>query len=376
MIEIVCWVLVFCGAIAGGTAQSRGHNVFFWFAVGFALGPIGVVLSSGLRSKSPVAVTNTSDDPLEAAKQQGTSGAPDLIVLPVALVVVLRLYLAIVLGTPIVLGLGVFLGRSSLSSVDCALGFVIICLMGYLELRVLPIWHAFPRALLGIAVIVAVAFSTAAAVLAKQAPSLDGLTIAATAVALAGSALCWLVARSPADLVRVQNPIPGERWLAFHAGASPFTNNHHRAYRQRYAIDANVMRRGTRARAILPDNLQEYYSFGVPVCSPIDGTVTELEADLPDLPPCFRDSSRPKGNFVAVSASGTTFYLAHLQRGSLSVRVGDAIVAGQTIGRIGNSGNTSEPHLHIHAESSDGDPVPFAVSGRWLLRGSMFASNS
>ena len=79
--------------------------------------------------------------------------------------------------------------------------------------------------------------------------------------------------------------------------------------------------------------------------------------------------------------------LAHLQPGSVTVRVGDYVTAGRLLGKVGDSGNSMEPHLHIgvvrgrHAfESEDGRPpdrlesVPFLIGGRFLIKGDTFAN--
>ena len=44
-------------------------------------------------------------------------------------------------------------------------------------------------------------------------------------------------------------------------------------------------------------------------------------------------------------------YLAHMQRNSVRVAVGDVVKPGDVLGLVGNSGNTSEPHLHIHVQN-------------------------
>ncbi|MEU5136787.1 peptidoglycan DD-metalloendopeptidase family protein [Streptomyces californicus] len=67
------------------------------------------------------------------------------------------------------------------------------------------------------------------------------------------------------------------------------------------------------------------------------------------------------GNHVILDFGGGTYAVyAHLRRGSLRVRAGDQVRAGQGIGRVGNSGNTTEPHLHFHL--MDG-PDPDAARG-------------
>ena len=67
--------------------------------------------------------------------------------------------------------------------------------------------------------------------------------------------------------------------------------------------------------------------------------------------------------------------LAHLQRGSVQVKAGDNVRTGQPIARVGNSGNLSEPHLHIHAVKAGsaasllaGEGLLMLFDGRFLVR--------
>ena len=74
------------------------------------------------------------------------------------------------------------------------------------------------------------------------------------------------------------------------------------------------------------------------------------------------------GNHVVLDLGDSTYAVyAHLQRGSLRVRPGDRVRAGQRLGRVGNSGNTTEPHLHFHLmDGPDPDSargVPFTWRG-------------
>ena len=65
----------------------------------------------------------------------------------------------------------------------------------------------------------------------------------------------------------------------------------------------------------------------------------------------------------------------------MHVTVGEIVTTGDPLGEVGNSGNTSEPHLHIHAERGgepgvilDGNSVPITIEGRFLVRNSVFRS--
>jgi hypothetical protein len=89
------------------------------------------------------------------------------------------------------------------------------------------------------------------------------------------------------------------------------------------------------------------------------------------------DPATSVGNFVLMDCGEAQVLLAHLQQGSVTVRPGQAIAAGLRLGAIGNSGNSGEPHLHIHAQRAaaadaasmlDGAPVPMTFYGRALAR--------
>jgi murein DD-endopeptidase MepM/ murein hydrolase activator NlpD len=76
--------------------------------------------------------------------------------------------------------------------------------------------------------------------------------------------------------------------------------------------------------------------------------------------------------------NGEFSLLAHLRRGSVAVRPGATVAAGQKLGECGNSGNTSEPHLHYHLQNTavfgraEGLPAQFMVytaDGRPVTRG-------
>ena len=67
--------------------------------------------------------------------------------------------------------------------------------------------------------------------------------------------------------------------------------------------------------------------------------------------------------------------LAHLKRGSVTVQAGQSIAAGDIVGAVGNSGNSDEPHLHVHAQRRGagalelgGEPLPMRFDGRYLVR--------
>ena len=162
-------------------------------------------------------------------------------------------------------------------------------------------------------------------------------------------------------------------------GGSTFIVNYHRSHpEQAFAADITKLNGvGMRAAGLRPRALDRYAIFGDTVYSPCDGTVLDAVDGLPDLTPPERDTEHPPGNHVRLDCGDVTVVLAHLQQGSLAVEPGDEVATGQMLGRIGNSGNTDEPHLHIHAyrgggEDEPGTGVPMRFDGRLPVRNTVY----
>jgi len=90
------------------------------------------------------------------------------------------------------------------------------------------------------------------------------------------------------------------------------------------------------------------------------------------LPP-DRDRSNARGNHVAIACAGIRVELAHLKKGSVRPRVGAQVQVGDHLGQVGNSGNTTEPHLHIHGvQPATGLGIPITFNGSAPVRNTVF----
>ncbi|MER9882371.1 M23 family metallopeptidase [Mesorhizobium sp. M0118] len=79
-----------------------------------------------------------------------------------------------------------------------------------------------------------------------------------------------------------------------------------------------------------------------------------------------------RGNHVIVDCGDFHVEIAHLQRGSVRVAAGAPVSSGDQVGKVGNSGNTAEPHLHVHAlDPEKNDGVPMSFNGRVPARNSL-----
>jgi Peptidase family M23 len=165
-----------------------------------------------------------------------------------------------------------------------------------------------------------------------------------------------------------------------HGGANKLINYHYLNKSQRYAMDILKLNKyGFRCNGIYPKELNRYCIYGEPVYAPADGKVIRVVSDSEDLIPPERDSANIAGNHIIIKTNEDIYMvLAHLLKGSINVKNGDEISRGQMIGKIGNSGNTSEPHLHIHCVKSGandyfkrGEGIPILFKGKFLSRNSI-----
>ncbi len=109
--------------------------------------------------------------------------------------------------------------------------------------------------------------------------------------------------------------------------------------------------------------LEDYGCYGISVVAPVAGEVVNAHDGEPDMTPgvISDDLEAITGNHVAIRMeSGTYLVIAHLKRDSVTVQTGDIVEEGQVIGQCGNSGHTSEPHIHIHHQRED--PTVFPVN--------------
>tara|TARA_R110000787_G_scaffold62773_1_gene141763 strand:- start:1701 stop:2618 length:918 start_codon:yes stop_codon:yes gene_type:complete len=131
-------------------------------------------------------------------------------------------------------------------------------------------------------------------------------------------------------------------------GGDKVATNYHAAYPdQRWAYDLLVEPAFHTAEA-----LEDYGCYGQPVFAPVSGTVAVAHDGEPDQVPGKLSVGIRQilGNHVMIQPQPGHDYLviAHLKPGSVSVAAGDSVTEGDVVGACGNSGNTSEPHLHIH----------------------------
>lgn len=145
-------------------------------------------------------------------------------------------------------------------------------------------------------------------------------------------------------------PFKGE-WTVGNGGRSPEKNSHYSedgstASNQIFAYDFSRGHKNDGA------NLSDYEAFDAEIIAPANGIVTEVVYDRPDLPIGRKDTVRASGNKILIDHENGEFSLiAHFKQNSIIVNIGERVNQGQLLGLCGNSGNTTEPHIHYHLQS-------------------------
>lgn len=119
---------------------------------------------------------------------------------------------------------------------------------------------------------------------------------------------------------------------------------------QRYAIDfIQVNINGESSLPSESPNKEDYFAWNKDVKSAERGEVIAIVNDLPDVEIGQVDVENPAGNYVVIKHAPRIYTIyGHLKQASVIVQVGDKVKKGHVIGKVGNSGNSSEPHLHFH----------------------------
>lgn len=175
----------------------------------------------------------------------------------------------------------------------------------------------------------------------------------------------------------------GAAWYVGWGGRAPEQNYHVVAPDQRFAYDFLVVRPDGEGRFATHRGSgttnEDYHCFGLPVLAPAAGRVTVALDSVADNVPGQTNRAVVPGNHVVIDhGEGEFSLLAHLRRGSVRVAAGDTVGAGRQVGECGNSGNSSEAHVHYHLQTGAafgqgvGLPAPFVAyeaDGRPVARG-------
>ncbi|HYM22626.1 MAG TPA: M23 family metallopeptidase [Vicinamibacterales bacterium] len=180
------------------------------------------------------------------------------------------------------------------------------------------------------------------------------------------------------DVAAISAPFHGE-WAAFNGPSNSSGHRRlvlgldgHTAIGQRFAIDFLKLDSTGSSHRGDPANNANYYAYGTELLAVADGVIAGVKDGIPQNVPGANSRAVPitmetvGGNYVAIDIGHGRYALyAHVQPGSLRVKVGDHVKRGQVVALLGNSGNSTEPHVHFQVAdgptflSSEG--IPYAM---------------
>ncbi len=154
----------------------------------------------------------------------------------------------------------------------------------------------------------------------------------------------------PRSRIPMQLPFRGE-WYVFWGGDNEKVNYHVAARGQRRAADLIIKGADDRSHKESGRRNEDYFVYGKPILAAAAGTVVTAIEGVPDNEPGSMNPLCAVGNCLIIDQGSNEYAVyAHLKPGSLRVHGGDKVRQGQALGLCGNSGNSSEPHLHFHVQ--------------------------
>jgi hypothetical protein len=200
----------------------------------------------------------------------------------------------------------------------------------------------------------------------------------------------WVAVNQRDASIDLEYPFAG-RWLTQNSPANRVPSHGTTMFGTSYAIDfVPVDDTGHTApisfgSLVRPEPPERFPGFGRPLRAPIEGIVAgahDAEADhaayrgLPSIGYALTQRRRLEtgwvalaGNHVLIDSDGVVVAVCHLQQGSVEVRPGQRVRIGDVLGRCGNSGNSTEPHVHVQA--IDSRDIQRANAVRLMFRGSL-----
>jgi hypothetical protein len=189
-------------------------------------------------------------------------------------------------------------------------------------------------------------------------------------------------------IMGLEFPLRNGRYFVGQGGSSVFLNHHWGLGSQSFALDILKLNKiGSRSNTLFPQKNNHFEIYNDIVYSPCAGTVKKVRDFQRDMEPFNLKSLKNLkgrdiiGNRIVIECENFDVLLAHLLPKTILVKKGDQIELLQELARVGNSGNSTEPHLHFQIQSKSNDPddintntispIPMSFNNRFLVRNSV-----
>jgi murein DD-endopeptidase MepM/ murein hydrolase activator NlpD len=155
------------------------------------------------------------------------------------------------------------------------------------------------------------------------------------------------------NTTKMKLPFKGE-WSVVWGGDTKEQNYHVESVAQKNAFDILIKDEQGSTHKGTGESNEDYYAFGKELYAPCDGEVVLVVDGVKDNIPGVLNPIYIPGNTVIIKTANGEFALfAHFKQHSIVVKQGQKVTTGSLLGLCGNSGNSSEPHLHFHLQNTE-----------------------
>lgn len=150
---------------------------------------------------------------------------------------------------------------------------------------------------------------------------------------------------------KLKLPFKGE-WTVFWGGDTKELNYHVESQAQKNAFDIVITDSSGKSYKTDGQTNEDYYAFDKEIFAPCDGEIVLAVDGVKDNKPGVLNPIYVPGNSVIIKTANKEYlFFAHFKNHSVTVKEGQKIKQGQLLGLCGNTGNSSEPHLHFHIQN-------------------------
>lgn len=158
------------------------------------------------------------------------------------------------------------------------------------------------------------------------------------------------VAKIDRNITKLSLPFKGE-WHTIWGGDTKPQNRHFVSTNEKNAFDFLKLGKNNKTFERSGTRNEDYFAFGQPLFAVCDAQVFKVIEGVQDNKPGAMNPVQPTGNTVILKTQNEEYILyAHFENGTIRVKEGQSVVQGQYLGNCGNSGNSTEPHLHLHIQ--------------------------
>jgi hypothetical protein len=153
------------------------------------------------------------------------------------------------------------------------------------------------------------------------------------------------------NTTKLKLPFKGE-WNVLWGGDTKELNYHVQSEAQKNAFDILIKDNTGKSFKTNGSSNEDYYAFGKELTAPCDGEIVMAVDGVKDNIPGVMNPMMALGNCVILKTDNNEFlFFAHFKNHSIQVKEGQKVKQGQLLGLCGNTGNSSEPHLHFHIQN-------------------------